>query len=104
MKTPRKHYDQEFKRMIVELYKSGKTARSISEEFGIRVEFVSRWKREMDQYQEGSFSGNGNPRMTEEQAEITRLRKELREAQIERDILKKAVSIFSRNDSKSSLS
>lgn len=98
MKTPRKHYDQEFKRMIVELYKSGKTARSVSEEFGIRVEFVSRWKREMDQYQKASFSGNGHPRMTEEQAEITQLKKELKEAQIERDILKKAVSIFSRND------
>ena len=54
------------------------------------MEFVSRWRRELDQYQEASFSGNGNPRMTEEQAEIARLKKELKEAQIERDILKKA--------------
>jgi len=38
--------------------------------------------------------------MTEEQKEITRLKKELRNAQIERDILKKAVSIFSKNDGK----
>jgi transposase len=33
--------------------------------------------------------------MTEDQREIARLKKELRNAEIERDILKKAVSIFS---------
>ena len=38
--------------------------------------------------------------MTEEQKEIVRLKKELRDAQIERDILKKAVSIFSKSDGK----
>jgi len=38
--------------------------------------------------------------MTEEQKEIARLKKELRDAQLERDILKKAVSIFSKNDGK----
>jgi len=38
--------------------------------------------------------------MTEEQKEIARLKKELRDAQLECDILKKAVSIFSRNDGK----
>ena len=38
--------------------------------------------------------------MTDEQKEIARLNKELREAQLERDILKKAVSIFSKGDSK----
>jgi len=38
--------------------------------------------------------------MTEQETEIARLKKELKEMQIERDILKKAVSIFSRNDGK----
>jgi len=38
--------------------------------------------------------------MTEEQKEIAKLKKELRDAQLERDILKKAVSIFSRSDGK----
>jgi transposase len=38
--------------------------------------------------------------MTEEQKEIARLKKELRDAQMERDILKKAVGIFSKNDGK----
>jgi transposase len=38
--------------------------------------------------------------MTDEQKEIANLKKELRDAQLERDILKKAVSIFSKNDGK----
>lgn len=48
----------------------------------------------------GAFPGNGNLKQTEEQKEIARLKKELRDAQMERDILKKAVSIFSRSDGK----
>jgi transposase len=38
--------------------------------------------------------------LTAEQIEIKRLQKELKEAQLERDILKKAVSIFSKKDRK----
>ena len=38
--------------------------------------------------------------MTDEEREIERLKKELKEAQLERDILKKAVSIFSKSDRK----
>ena len=36
--------------------------------------------------------------MSEEKKENTRLQKELKEAQLERDILKKAISIFSKGD------
>ncbi len=40
----------------------------------------------------------GKPGLSAEQAERARLKKQLREAEIERDILKKAVSIFFRKD------
>lgn len=86
--------------MTVNLCLSGKSTREVSEELGIRQELISRWKREFEQYREGSFSGHGNANMTAEQKEISKLKKELREAQLERDILKKAVSIFSKGDSK----
>ena len=43
----------------------------------------------------------GNPKMTDLERENARLQKELREAKMERDILKKAISIFSANDKKS---
>ena len=37
-------------------------------------------------------------KLTDEQREITRLKKELRDAKMEAEILKKAIGIFSTND------
>lgn len=84
--------------MAVNLCLMGKPTKEVAEELGIRPELVRRWKREHDQFKEGSFSGHGTPNMTNEEKEIVRLKKELKEAQLERDILKKAISIFSRGD------
>lgn len=86
--------------MAVNLCLTGKESREVAQELGIRAELVRRWKREHEQYQEGSFSGHGNANLTTEQKEIAKLKKELKEAQLERDILKKAVGIFSRSDNK----
>jgi transposase len=102
MKRERRQFDREFKLMAVNLCLTGKTTKEVAEELDVRPDIVRRWKREIEQHGEGSFSGHGNPNLTSEQKEIVRLKKELREAQIERDILKKAVSIFSRSDSKNS--
>lgn len=98
MKKERRQFTREFKVMAVELCQSGKSAREVAEELGITSEMLRRWRREFERYQEGSFSGHGNVNMTNDQKEIARLKRELRDAQIERDILKKAVSIFSRGD------
>ena len=100
MKRERRSFDKEFKEMTVNLCLSGKSTKLVAEELDIRPELVRRWKREYEEFQEGSFSGRGNVNMTSEQKEIAKLKKELREAQLERDILKKAVSIFSKGDSK----
>jgi transposase len=99
--SKRRKYDKEFKLMAVELSEApNKNTKSVAEELGIRQELLCRWKREFSDPEKESFTGNGNPRLTEQEAEVIRLKKELKEAQMERDILKKAVSIFSRNDGK----
>ncbi len=102
MKKQRKSYDKEFKMMVVNLCLSGKASKDVSNDLGISVDLVNRWKREHSQYGDNSFAGNGKPVMAEAEMEIARLKKELKNTQIERDILKKAVSIFSRSDSKNS--
>ncbi len=100
MKRKRKEYDKEFKLMAVNLCYIGKTATEVGQELGVQSGLISRWKREYESNKEGSFSGNGNPVMSDTEKEIARLKKELKEAQLEREILKKVVSIFSRSDSK----
>ena len=99
MRTRRK-FDKEFKLMTVALCNTGKSTMEVSKELGIRTEIVRRWRREFETKQSGSFSGNGNPGLTPEQREISNLKKQLQEAEIERDILKKAVGIFSKSGGK----
>ncbi len=100
MKRERRYFDKEFKEMVVILCLRGKPPKEIADELGIRSELVCRWKREHEQFGAGSFSGHGNVNMTPEQKEVAKLKKELKDAQIEREILKKAISIFSKGDNK----
>ena len=88
----RKLYDQEFKKTLVDLLKSGKTSRELSTEYGVSLASINRWGQEF-----GSRSEDSSILKTE-QMKIKALEKELKEIKLERDILKKAVSIFSKND------
>ena len=96
----RRKYDREFKQMVVELSNTRDDLTVLAKELDIRAELIYRWRREALANDSASFPGQGNKMMTEEQKEIARLKKELHDAQLERDILKKAVSIFSKNDGK----
>ena len=100
MKRKRTNYDRSFKIMAVELAEAKGSIPATAEELGIKADLIRRWTREQKEKGSASFSGQGVAGLTEDQKEIARLRKELKEAQIERDILKKAVSIFSKNDGK----
>lgn len=88
----RKSYSKEFKETAVELVLSGnKSQRRISEELGINVNTLQNWKRQ--------YLDSKDPQKVkskEEDAEIKRLKKELYEAKLENEILKKAVGYFSK--------
>jgi len=96
----RRKYDREFKQMVVELANAKEDIPALAAEMDLRPDLIYRWRREALANLGASFPGQGNKTMTDEQKEIARLKKELRDAQIERDILKKAVSIFSKRDGK----
>jgi transposase len=100
IKRERKSYDKSFKMMAVELFQNGKSSVEVGKDLGIAPDLIRRWGREFKVNEVKSFPGNGKQHHTEEQKEIIALRKALKDAEIERDILKKAVSIFSRGDSK----
>jgi len=91
----KKQYENDFKVMVVELLESGRTARELSEEYGINSGIIRRWKREF-KAKSGDFSKKRERSV--EELELKSLKKELRDVKMERDILKKAVSIFSKSD------
>ena len=101
MSPMRKKFDREFKKKAVELSYARGNASEIADELGIDRALLYRWRKEFSQYKDNSFPGHGTPKMTDLERENARLQKELREARMERDILKKAISIFSANDGKS---
>ena len=98
--TTRKHHDKEFKLKAVELSYQRDNMVELSSELGIRPELLYRWRTEFNASPKTSFPGNGNAKMTPEEAEIAKLRKELNDVRMERDILKKAIGIFSKSDGK----
>lgn len=101
MTDTRKVYSKEFKQKAVELSNVRGNAQEIARELGIGAELIYRWRREMKSNPDLAFSGNGKAQLTPEQNELAELKRELADVKMERDILKKAVSIFSANDRKS---
>lgn len=91
----RKKYENEFKVMIIELLDSGQTVKQVSDEYSLNSSMVSRWKREFTK-KSGDFSKKKE--LTDQEQELKKLKKELKGITMERDILKKAVSIFSKSD------
>jgi transposase len=96
----RRKFDREFKLKIVELSYSSQNIKELATEFDLRAELIYRWRSEFAAFEGVSFPGNGNKKMTEEESEIAHLKKELADTTMERDILKKAVGIFSKSDGK----
>lgn len=90
-----KKYENEFKVLIAELLKSGRPVKEVSEEYGLNEAMIRRWRRE---YEAKSGDFTNKKELSQEEKELKALRKELREITIERDILKKVVSIFSKSD------
>jgi transposase len=100
MSRERKAYAKEFKLMSVELSNTRSDLVVLAKELDITPQILYRWRKEFSAKQGSSFPGNGKVILTETEQELARLKKELRDTQMERDILKKAVGIFSRSDNK----
>jgi transposase len=90
-----KKYDNEFKVMIIELLNSGIKTKQVSDDYGLSLSMVGRWKRKY-KLKSGDFSKKKE--ISLEAQELKALKKELKNVTMERDILKKAVSIFSKSD------
>jgi len=100
MAEERKKYDKEFKLTVVELSLLRGKVKEVAEEYGIDPQMLSSWRSQYKNHKEIAFPGNGKKMQTEAEKEISRLQKELADARMERDILKKALSIFSSSDRK----
>ena len=89
-----KRYDREFKIEAVRLASEpGNTQAKIERDLGIGQGVISRWKREFRHDGEAAFPGKGRLKPKDEKMRL--LERENERLRRERDILKKAVAIFS---------
>ena len=90
--SKRKQYSSEFKREAVRLVTEGGLSISqVARDLGLNDNLVSRWKKEAQLNGQKAFPGQGHPL----DEELARLRRENEVLRQEREVLKKAISIFS---------
>ena len=87
-------YDKEFKLNSVRLFlESGRSCKEISKELGIPPATLATWLESHKKEGLEAFPGKGHIKSSD--VEVAQLRKDLAIAREERDILKKALGIFS---------
>jgi len=85
---PKRKYTAEFKADVLRLVANGEPIMAVARKMGISVSLIHAWRKTNDK----------GEKKTDQtlQEEVDSLRKQLRQTEMEREILKKAVAIFSR--------
>ena len=92
----RRKFDSEFKREAVrQVVEGGRPVAEVARSLGIHEMLLHKWKRQYSEDPGGCFPGRGHLKPQEE--EIRRLKRELENAKQDREILKKALAIFSKH-------
>ena len=98
MSTKRRQFTREFKLEAVGLVKQGQSVSKVAAALGIRPDMLRNWRRQVAGGSEKEiFRGHG--RVTSQEEELRRLRRELARVIEERDFLKKAAAYFAREKS-----
>jgi transposase len=92
MPTPRGTYPPEFRQQLVELVWAGRTPEELSREFEPSAQTIRNWVHQAERDAGQRTDGLTTP----EREELTRLRRELRQVKLEREILAKATAWFAR--------
>ncbi|WP_152223620.1 transposase [Pseudomonas sp. SCB32] len=93
MTQARRRFPESFKREAADQMLAGTPLRHVTETLGIAESLLGKWKRQYEQQGDDAFPGNGKQRG--ESAELPRLRQQLAQVTMGRDVLKKALAIFS---------
>ena len=102
----RRKYDTSFKQEVLQMVLNGRPVSEVAQSLGIGENIIYRWKSSTNQQQQSdrlpasvassSHSSGGTPATMTAAEELLTLHKRIYELEQERDILKKALAIFSR--------
>lgn len=105
MSKMRRKFTKEQKLEIVNMsLEDNQSVSEIAERFAISPNVIYTWRRQYVQYTDNAFPGHGKILGTEQEKELASLRRKVRELELEKEILKKAMGIFSSPNKTSLLS
>ncbi len=92
MPPTRPPYPPEFREQMVQLVRAGRTPEELADEFEPSAQTIRNWDKQADL----DAGRRSDGLTTEERDELLRLRREVKQLRIEREILKKAAAWFAR--------
>jgi len=101
----KKSYTEDFKKMIIEVYNTGKPIKEICEEYGVSTTSLNNWINQVQPKEKISKktiittnkNKNNERKDQKDTEEISKLKKENEKIKMELEILKKAIAIFSQD-------
>ena len=93
VKTTRRKYDADFKKEVIRMIESGRTVPDVAQSLGIGTNLIYYWIKRAKKTRE--TPGCVEPDISFDEEKVA-LQNRIRELEQERDILKKALGIFSR--------
>lgn len=94
----RKSYDADFKHELITMLMSGRSARELSQSFGIAENLLYRWKSMATMKTKAKTGDSESSKCAKLAAENARLRAENERLKTDREILKKALGLLSKSD------
>ncbi|MGH7498242.1 MAG: IS3 family transposase [Gemmatimonadales bacterium] len=94
MPKPRKSYPPEFRRQMIELVRAGESPEALAKEFEPSAQSIRMWVKQAERDAGQRTDGLTTP----EREELTRLRRELRQVKLEREILFKSHGLVRTGD------
>ena len=92
----RRKYDASFKEEVLRMVAAGRPASEVDKSLGIGENLIYKWKSHHSNSQQPATVGKGDNAVSTPEDQQALLLKRIRELEQERDILKKALGIFSR--------
>lgn len=93
-KQTRKQYTKQFKLDVIAQSYQRDNIRELASELGLAPALIYKWRAAYGNDGPRAFPGKGIQQVSPEQAELKRLERENADLRLERDILKKAIGIF----------
>jgi transposase len=99
MGSNRRKYDKEFKLEAIRSYENGdRSQREVERELGITQGLLGKWVQSLEKAPKKAEAFPGHGRLTETEARIQQLERENAQLRQDKEILKKVLKIYSREE------